>query len=53
MTWFTYRQSHCASESDANEGGSLAPVDFAACPARVDQQHLTDLEALWAGYPAR
>ncbi|HEY5120885.1 MAG TPA: lysozyme inhibitor LprI family protein [Acidimicrobiales bacterium] len=43
--WFTYRQAACRSESDSNEGGSLAPVDFANCAVRLDQQHITELGA--------
>ena len=43
--WFTYRQAACRSESDSNEGGSLAPVDFANCAVRLDQQHITELRA--------
>jgi uncharacterized protein YecT (DUF1311 family) len=41
--WFTYRQAACRSESDSNEGGSLAPVDFANCAGRLDQHHIAEL----------
>jgi uncharacterized protein YecT (DUF1311 family) len=48
--WYRYRQSACISESDVNEGGSLEPVDFALCVARLDQQHVATLKALESLY---
>ena len=49
-SWFAYRRSTCLSDSDVNEGGSLAPVDFANCTVLLDQRHVADLTALLAGY---
>ena len=43
VLWFNYRQAACSSESDVNEGGSLAPIDFANCAVRLDGQHVTNL----------
>jgi len=48
--WFRYRQAACQSESDSNAGGSLAPVDFAICAVRLDQQHVTELRVQQASY---
>ena len=48
--WYRYRQAACQSESDSNEGGSLAPVDFAICAVRLDQQHVTELRVQQASY---
>jgi len=48
--WFRYRQAACQSESDSNEGGSLAPVDFATCAVRLDQRHVTELRVQQASY---
>jgi uncharacterized protein YecT (DUF1311 family) len=48
--WFRYRQAACLSESDSNEGGSLAPLDFALCALRLDRQHVTDLRVQQASY---
>ena len=48
--WFRNRQAACQSESDSNAGGSLAPVDFAICAVRLDQQHVTELRVQQASY---
>jgi uncharacterized protein YecT (DUF1311 family) len=48
--WFRYRQAACQSESESNSGGSLAPVDFAICAVRLDQQHVTELRVQEASY---
>ncbi|HEY5265787.1 MAG TPA: lysozyme inhibitor LprI family protein [Acidimicrobiales bacterium] len=48
--WYTYRQSTCASDSNKYQGGSLAPVDFANCVVRINQQHVTALTSLLASY---
>jgi uncharacterized protein YecT (DUF1311 family) len=50
VSWSKFRRSTCLSDSDVNEGGSLAPVDFANCAVRLDQQHVADLTALLASY---
>lgn len=48
--WHTYRQSTCFSDADTYEGGSLAPVAFANCVVRINQQHVSALTKLLARY---
>lgn len=49
-SWYTYRQTTCASNADVYQGGSLAPVDYARCEVRLNQQHLLNLSALLKRY---
>jgi uncharacterized protein YecT (DUF1311 family) len=53
VDWFVYRHATCSSEADVNEGGSLAPVDFADCLVNLDEQHLSELTALKSSYENR
>jgi uncharacterized protein YecT (DUF1311 family) len=48
--WFSFRKALCASEADVNEGGSLAPLDFALCLVHLDQQHEAELVSLRSRY---
>jgi uncharacterized protein YecT (DUF1311 family) len=48
--WFNYRQAYCASAADVNNGGTLAPVDFADCVAGLDARHVVDLATLRTSY---
>ena len=48
--WLAYRQTTCVSNSDVYQGGSLAPVEFARCEVRLNQQHLSNLSTLFKSY---
>ncbi|HEY5103875.1 MAG TPA: lysozyme inhibitor LprI family protein [Acidimicrobiales bacterium] len=49
-SWLTYRETTCASNSNVYAGGSLAPVEFARCEVRLNQQHLSNLSELLKSY---
>lgn len=46
--WFTYRRRYCLSVADVFAGGSEAGVLYAACAARLNAQHVTDLKEFLA-----
>jgi uncharacterized protein YecT (DUF1311 family) len=46
QAWIAYRQAECVSEAAPVTGGTLYPVVFADCEARLDQARLRDLKSI-------
>ncbi len=44
--WITFRDQSCLAESYQNFGGSIRPMVYSLCQARVTQQRAADLWAL-------
>jgi uncharacterized protein YecT (DUF1311 family) len=45
--WLAYRAADCTNQSDAYEGGSEAPVAYAACLVRADRARTADLKTFY------
>jgi len=47
-TWVDYRDAACASDADAERGGSQSPVDYALCAASLTEERAKFLARQYA-----
>jgi uncharacterized protein YecT (DUF1311 family) len=46
--WLAYRKADCSTVSDAFQGGSIAPVEYALCEVRDNEARSADLHSYFA-----
>jgi uncharacterized protein YecT (DUF1311 family) len=45
-SWLAYRRATCSAASSLYQGGTIQPVQYAACELRVNDAHLAELALL-------